>query len=283
MARVIASIHTMQAHVSVENILGVEEAKSCERNSLRPAGHQRRRNPRQPPCRRGSHRGHRTDSSVDEAFIVVPGFIDLHVHGWGGHDAMGGTDALSGMARALAGRGVTSFLPTSVTASFEKLTVFADSVRTWMPVAPRDGAEALGFNMEGPFLSQQKRGAHPVSLLRHPADLPEDRLATFTQGLRVITIAPELRGAPELIRRLANIGVRVSLGHSAATLSEARSGFTAGAVTTTHLFNAMIGVVHREPGLALEALLNDDVWVELRDCQETTASGRGSRGRGRSA
>ena len=200
---------------------------------------------------------------MDEAFIVVPGFIDVHVHGWGGHDAMGGTDALSGMARALAGRGVTSFLPTSVTASFEKLTVFAESVRAWMPAAPRDGAEPLGFNMEGPFLSEQKRGAHPADLLRHPADLPEDRLATFTQGLRVITIAPELRGAHDLIRRLVDMGVRVSLGHSAATLSEARAGYAAGAVTTTHLFNAMVGVVHREPGLALEALLDDDVWVEL--------------------
>ncbi|MEX1345617.1 MAG: amidohydrolase family protein, partial [Candidatus Limnocylindrales bacterium] len=93
--------------------------------------------------------------------------------------------------------------------------------------------------------------------------LDDDRLATFVEGLRVITIAPELRGAPELIRRLADLGVRVSLGHSAATLPESRAGYDAGAVTTTHLFNAMSGVVHREPGLALAALLDDTVWVEL--------------------
>jgi N-acetylglucosamine-6-phosphate deacetylase len=194
---------------------------------------------------------------------IVPGFIDVHVHGWGGHDAMGGHDALDGMARALAARGVTSFLPTSVTASFEKLTAFADSVREWMPGAPGDGAEPLGFNMEGPFLAGSKRGAHPAHLLRHPDELDEPRLETFVEGLRVITIAPELRGAPELIRRLAALGVRVSLGHSAATVPEARAGYAAGAVSTTHLFNAMIGVVHREPGLALEALLDDAVWVEL--------------------
>lgn len=203
------------------------------------------------------------DSSVDGDRIIAPGFIDVHVHGWGGHDAMGGSEALSGMARALAARGVTSFLPTSVTASFEQLTVFADSVREWMPAAPSDGATPLGFNMEGPFLAEEKKGAHPSDLLRHPADLDEERLATFVEGLRIVTIAPELRGAPELIKRLAAQGVRVSLGHSVANAAEARAGYAAGAVTTTHLFNAMIGVVHRQPGLALEALLDDGVWVEL--------------------
>ena len=203
------------------------------------------------------------DGSGPADTLVVPGFIDVHVHGWGGHDAMGGPAALSGMARALAARGVTSFLPTSVTASFEKLTVFAEAVREWMPGAPADGAEPLGFNMEGPFLAEAKKGAHPANLLRHPADLDDERLATFVEGLRVITIAPELRGAPELISRLAARGVRVSLGHSAATVPEARAGYAAGAVTTTHLFNAMSGVVHREPGLALTALLDDEVWVEL--------------------
>jgi N-acetylglucosamine-6-phosphate deacetylase len=195
--------------------------------------------------------------------LITPGFIDTHVHGWGGHDAMDGPAALDGMARALAGRGVTSFLPTSVTATFERLTAFADSVRAWMPSAPRDGAEPLGFNMEGPFLAPARRGAHPEALLRHPADLDEERLATFTDGLRIMTIAPELRGATELIGRLAALGVRVCLGHSAASVDEARLGYAAGAVSTTHLFNAMGGVVHRDPGLALVALLDDAAFVEL--------------------
>ncbi|MGD8485173.1 MAG: amidohydrolase family protein [Chloroflexota bacterium] len=203
------------------------------------------------------------DHTAPTEVLVVPGLIDVHVHGWGGHDAMGGPEALSGMARALAGRGVTSFLPTSVTASFEKLTGFADSVREWMPSAPADGAEPLGFNMEGPFLAEKKKGAHPAALLRHPEELDDDRLNTFMDGLRVITIAPELRGAPELIRRLAEAGVRVSLGHSAADVAESRAGYAAGAVTTTHLFNAMVGLLHRQPGLALVALLDDAVWVEL--------------------
>jgi N-acetylglucosamine-6-phosphate deacetylase len=203
------------------------------------------------------------DPRAGQDVTVVPGFIDVHVHGWGGHDAMAGPHALDGMARALARRGVTTFLPTSVTASFERLTDFAESVRAWMDGAPGDGAEPVGFNMEGPFLAGSRRGAHPAGLLRRPEELDEERLATFIEGLRVITIAPELRGAPELIRRLAALGVRVCLGHSAATVAEARAGYAAGAVSTTHLFNAMGGVVHREPGLALAALLDDEAWVEL--------------------
>jgi len=195
--------------------------------------------------------------------LVVPGLIDVHVHGWGGHDAMDGPAALTGMARALARRGVTSFLPTSVSATFADLSEYAESVRRWMPDAPGDGAAPLGFNMEGPFLAEERKGAHPTELLRHPADLDETTLATFLEGLRIMTIAPELRGAPELIETLARHGVRVSLGHSAASVAQARAGYAAGAMTTTHLFNAMGGLAHRGPGLALAALLDDEAWVEL--------------------
>ena len=85
--------------------------------------------------------------------FIAPGFIDVHVHGWGGHDAMGDPEALDGMARALLGRGVTSFLPTAVTAPIPKLQAFAEVVRRWSPAAPADGAEPLGFNIEGPFIS----------------------------------------------------------------------------------------------------------------------------------
>ncbi len=203
------------------------------------------------------------DPHASADVLVVPGLIDVHVHGWGGHDAMDGPAALTGMARALARRGVTAFLPTSVSATFADLTEYAESVRRWMPDAPDDGATPLGFNMEGPFLAEERKGAHPTELLRHPADLDEATLATFLEGLRIMTIAPELRGAPELIEALARHGVRVSLGHSAASVAQARAGYAAGAMTTTHLFNAMGGLRHRDPGLALAALLDDEAWVEL--------------------
>jgi N-acetylglucosamine-6-phosphate deacetylase len=199
----------------------------------------------------------------DDVPIVAPGFVDLHVHGFGGHDAMGGPAALDGMARALARRGVTSFLPTAVTAPLEQLVRFAQDVREWQPDATADGARPLGFNLEGPFLAEARKGAHEARHLLAPVSLRPGDLDPLLDGLRVITIAPELPGALDLIATLAARGVAVALGHSAATVEDARRGYAAGARSTTHLFNAMSGLDHRAPGLALAALLDDDVAVEL--------------------
>ncbi len=194
---------------------------------------------------------------------IAPGFIDLHVHGWGGHDAMGGREALAGMAAALAGHGVTSFLPTAVSAPMDDLRTFANEVRAWMPQAAADATQPLGFNLEGPFLAPERRGAHASGHLRRPVDVPRTDLEALLDGLRITTIAPELDGALELIRWLAQRGVIVSLGHSDATLDQGRAGYEAGARSTTHLFNAMSGLEHRHPGLAAAALADDGVAVEL--------------------
>ena len=194
---------------------------------------------------------------------VAPGFVDVHVHGWGGHDAMGDRAALDGMAQALAGRGVTSFLPTAVSAPLPELAAFADRVRAWLPLAPVDGAAPLGFNLEGPFLADARRGAHDPAFLMDPADIPVGALDPLLDGLRVITVAPERPGALAFIAALRARGVAVSMGHSAATLEEARAGYAAGGSTTTHLFNGMTGLDHRAPGLAAAALLDDDAYVEL--------------------
>jgi N-acetylglucosamine-6-phosphate deacetylase len=199
----------------------------------------------------------------DDGPYLAPGFVDVHVHGWGGHDAMGDRTALDGMARRLLRRGVTSFLPTAVTAPLGELAAFAERVRTWLPDAPADGAEPLGFNLEGPFLAAGRRGAHDPAHLQVPADVARTALEPLTDGLRLLTIAPELPGALDLIRWLRDRGVATSIGHSAATLDEARAGYAAGARSTTHLFNAMSGVDHRSPGVAVAALLDDDVYVEL--------------------
>ena len=201
-----------------------------------------------------------TDDSLP---YIAPGFVDVHVHGWGGHDAMGGRAALDGMARGLLRRGVTSFLPTAVTAPLPDLAEFAETVRAWRPTAPDDGAEPIGFNLEGPFLAESKRGAHDPAHLIAPSSVDAADLEPLLDGLRVITIAPELPGAIELIALLDGRGVIVSLGHSAATAKQAEAGYVAGARSTTHLFNAMTGVDHRHPGLAVAALLDDNTWVEL--------------------
>jgi N-acetylglucosamine-6-phosphate deacetylase len=194
---------------------------------------------------------------------IAPGFVDVHVHGWGGHDAMGSTADLDGMARALLRHGVTSFLPTGVTNPFSVLHSFAERVRAWLPVAPADGAQPLGFNIEGPFISAARKGAHNPSFLAVPADVAWSQIEPLVDGLRLITVAPELPGGLDLIRRLRELGVRVSIGHSGADLLTAIAGYDAGGSSTTHLFNAMTGLEHRAPGVAAAALTRDDAYVEL--------------------
>jgi N-acetylglucosamine-6-phosphate deacetylase len=194
---------------------------------------------------------------------IAPGFVDVHVHGRGGHDALGPEGALDGMSRALLRHGVTSFLPTAVTAPLAELAAFAERVRRWMPVVPDDGAAPLGFNLEGPFINPARKGAQNPAHIRVPAEVATADLEPLVDGLRITTIAPEIPGALDLIRWLRARGVAASLGHSSATVEEARAGYAAGARTTTHLFNAMTGVDHRAPGLAVAALLVDDAYVEL--------------------
>jgi N-acetylglucosamine-6-phosphate deacetylase len=203
------------------------------------------------------------DDAAAAGPFIAPGFVDIHVHGWGGHDAMGERSDLDGMARALLRHGVTSFLPTAVTAALDTLRAFADRVRDWMPEAPGDGSAPLGFNLEGPFISPRRRGAQNPAFISVASEVAPEALVPLLAGLRVMTVAPEMPGGLELVRWLAAHSVAPSLGHSAATLEEARAGYAAGARTTTHLFNAMSGIDHHAPGLAVAALTDDAVYVEL--------------------
>ena len=203
------------------------------------------------------------DGAEADGPYVCPGFVDVHVHGWGGYDAMDGPGALSGMARALIRHGVTGFLPTAVTASFDTLSAFAATVRDWIPRAPGDGAEPLGFNLEGPYISPEKTGAQNPAFIQVPAGADRRRLENLLDGLRFITMAPEIPGALDLIRWLAVHGVVISLGHSNANYAIAAAGYAAGARSTTHIFNAMSGVHQHEPGLAVAALADDGAFVEM--------------------
>jgi N-acetylglucosamine-6-phosphate deacetylase len=208
-------------------------------------------------------RDDRVENRGSPSPYIVPGFVDVHVHGWGGHDAMGSTADLDGMARGLLRHGVTSFLPTAVTSPLATLSAFADRVRRWMPAAPEDGAVPLGFNLEGPFISSARTGAQNPDYVQDPVDAATPDLETLIDGLRLMTVAPELPGALGLIEWLRARGVAASMGHSAASLEEAQAGYAAGGRTTTHLFNAMTGVDHHVPGLAVAALTDDDAYVEL--------------------
>jgi N-acetylglucosamine-6-phosphate deacetylase len=203
------------------------------------------------------------DDAGQEGPLIAPGYADVHVHGWGGHDAMGDETELDGMARALLIHGVTSFLPTAVTTPLETIAAFANRVRGWLAKAPADGAAPLGFNIEGPCISPEKKGAQNPAYIRSPPELDEAWLGQVADGLRIMTVAPERDGALDLIRWLTRQGVIASLGHSNATASEAAAGYAEGGRTTTHLFNAMSGVDNHKPGLAVGALGDDGAYVEL--------------------
>jgi N-acetylglucosamine-6-phosphate deacetylase len=178
---------------------------------------------------------------------VVPGLVDLHVHGAGGAAAQGPAADLEAMAGALARGGVTSFLATAFAAPLEELHELVTGPR------PTGGARCVGVHLEGPWVSPQAVGAQPPAALRTP-DVDEALALVDAGDVRCVTVAPELPGALALVRALAARGVRVSLGHSAASYDEAVRGLEAGATGITHCFNAMTQLQGRDPGLVGAAL-----------------------------
>ena len=195
---------------------------------------------------------------------LVPAFFDIHIHGSAGRDVMEGTpDAFTTVGTFLARHGVGVYLPTTVTAPID---VTLKSLERMSARIGRDteGARPLGIHIEGPFLSPHKKGAHPASLLQTPSVELFDRMWQASEGtIRLMTIAPELPNAEEVIEHATGLGVRVSLGHSNADTTATRAGIRAGAVSATHTFNAMRQFDHRDPGLLGEVLTNDDLFAEL--------------------
>ncbi|HWX54372.1 MAG TPA: N-acetylglucosamine-6-phosphate deacetylase [Verrucomicrobiae bacterium] len=192
--------------------------------------------------------------------VLAPGLIDVHVHGNAGHDVME-TDAsaLASIQRAMAKHGVTSYLPTTVTAPQDQLLRALEHLAK--AISRRDqqeGSRPLGIHLEGPFISHAKGGVHPRESLVQPSVEMFDRFWQASGGtLRMMTIAPELPGAIETIAHARRSGVHSSLGHSNATYKEANRGIASGAEHATHTFNAMRPLDHREPGI-LGAVLSDD-------------------------
>lgn len=202
---------------------------------------------------------------LGDDLVLAPGFVDIHVHGADGANAMGGPDAIRHMGRTLAARGVTAFLPTAVSAPLDRLATFAGDVARVMRASDPQGATVLNANLEGPALDPGHAGAHAHAALVDPAVVA----AAFTHdpaawdAVRVVTVAPERPGGLDLVRLLAARGMVASIGHSGASYAQALAAYDAGARSTTHLFNAMTGLTHRGPGLALAALLDPRPAVEL--------------------
>ncbi len=206
--------------------------------------------------------------------ILAPGFIDLHIHGGAGHDVMeAGDGALPPVERLLASHGVSSYFPTTVTAPLDATLSALGRLADAIDAAERDPqplengkprARPLGIHLEGPFISHKRRGVHPPENLLTPSPAAFDRFWQAARGhIRVLTIAPELPGALEVITLAASRGVCVSLGHSNADLDEARAGFAAGARHATHTFNAMRPLDHRDPGILGEVLTDPQLSAEI--------------------
>ena len=198
--------------------------------------------------------------------ILAPGFIDIHVHGGAGHDVMQpGDDALSRMERHFAKHGVTSYCPTTVTAPLDATMSALDRLGRVDDIAREgDRARPIGLHLEGPFISHAKRGVHPPENLLNPSvELFEKFWNAASRKVAVMTVAPELPRAPEMIKAAASRGVCISLGHSNASLAETKAGIDAGARHATHTFNAMRPLDHREPGVLGAVLADDRVTADL--------------------
>jgi len=194
---------------------------------------------------------------------IAPASFDIHTHGAAGHDVMEGNAALTAVSRHHAGRGVAAYLPTTVTAPMDVMLRGLEGIATAIE-HPGEGAQPLGIHLEGPFLSHAKRGVHSPDEILPPSIALFDRFWQAARGhIRLMTIAPELPGALELIAHARTLGVRISLGHSNAIASEAIAGIAAGASTATHTFNAMRGLDHREPGMLGVVLDRDDLFAEI--------------------
>lgn len=203
--------------------------------------------------------------------IVAPGFVDIHIHGAGGHDVMSSTEeALGAIARTVARHGTTSLVATTVTAppdetrkSLEEITRYIkSSANTQPPESP--AAEFVGIHLEGPFISLTRRGVHPAGAIAKPSPALLDRYLDTAAGLvKILTLAPEVPGALELVERAYARGVVVALGHTDATYEQAHTAIFRGARHAVHVFNAMRPFSHRETGVLGAVLTDSSVTAEV--------------------
>jgi N-acetylglucosamine-6-phosphate deacetylase len=205
--------------------------------------------------------------------ILAPGFVDIHMHGGAGVDVMRANPAeLPRLSKFLTKHGVTGYFPTTVAAPLDQTCValerLADVIEAAhnLPASNGDGVQArpLGIHLEGPFLSHKRRGVHPPEFLAEPTLEIFDRLWQAARGhVRMLTIAPELPGALEVIAEASRRNVCVSIGHSDSTLDAARAGVRAGARHATHTFNAMRPLDHRDPGILGEVLVDGHLSADI--------------------
>lgn len=199
-------------------------------------------------------------------FLVLPGFVDVHVHGGGGADFMHGTvEAVRQVARTHARFGTTSLLATTLTASRDDTDAAIRAARTVIDAGPGDGeARVLGIHLEGPYICAAKRGAQPEAFIRPPnVEELTHWIALSGETVRRITLAPEVDSAEAVVRLAHSRNITASLGHTNATAAEAEAAISWGATGATHLFNAMPPLHHRQPGAVGAALARPEIVCEV--------------------
>ena len=199
---------------------------------------------------------------------AIPGFVDVHIHGAGGHDVMEGSEgALAAVTKTVARHGTTAFAATTVTANPESTVRSVEGIARYIALQHETGAaraEVLGIHFEGPFISPVRRGVHPTEWLKQPsAELLEKFLHAACGKALILTIAPELLGAMPCIDAARKAGMVVAMGHTDATYEQARAGIAHGVRHAVHVYNAMRPFSHRDSGVIGAVLTSPEVSAEL--------------------
>lgn len=202
---------------------------------------------------------------LPENAVVLPGFIDEHIHGAGGSDAMdGNTKDLAIIAETVAKEGTTTFLATTMTQSKENILKAMRAVKEYREAAGEQGARIAGVHLEGPFIAAAHKGAQPLEYVAAPdAKTFDEYNAACGNAIKIITLAPETDGALDFIRHIVAQGTVVSIGHTGAKYAEVKAAMAAGATNVTHTYNAQSPLHHREIGVVGSALLLEDLYCEL--------------------
>jgi N-acetylglucosamine-6-phosphate deacetylase len=200
--------------------------------------------------------------------IALPGFVDVHIHGAGGHDVMEGSEkALAAVARTVAEHGTTSFVATTVTASTGATCRSAEGISKYITVQHQTmeaRAEVLGIHFEGPFISPLRRGVHPQEWIKQPsAEVLDKFLHAAAGNARILTLAPEIFGAMPCIDAARKAGLVVGMGHTDATYEQARAAIAHGVRHAVHMYNAMRPFSHRDSGVIGAVLTSPEVSAEL--------------------